>query len=90
MPWGLLGALLVPLEGYLGASWGSLGALLGPSWGPLGALLGLSWGLLGPLGALLEAPLVRDANLIDFGYPFGTQKSPQEGPKMEPEGHQNR
>ena len=68
----------MPLEG-------SLGARLGP----LGALLGLSWGLLGPSWGFLEAPLVRDGNLIDLGYPFETKKGPQEGPKIEPKAHQN-
>ena len=35
--------------------------------GSLGALLGLSLGLLGPSWSLLEVPLVKDANLVDWG-----------------------
>ena len=70
----------------LGSSSGHLGAISEPSWamlGPLGAILG-------PLGPLLGAPWVEDQNLIDFGVDLGSQKWPQEGPKMDPKMVQNR
>ena len=69
--------------GGFGRGLGGPGEALGASGGALGA----SWEALGPL---LGAPWVEDQNLIDFGVDLGSQKWPQEGPKMDPKMVQNR